>query len=119
MFCIFVLYYRFDICLDLVYLILETTVLSAETLQVVLVDECHHVEKKWHIKHRIEHGHYLTSDCEWYKVTESYRCRCNNCEVKGIEVALPYRMSLLESVHRKSTNNPTREKYECHEPELA
>jgi hypothetical protein len=100
------------------HLIFEPAILRAETLEVVLIDQSHHVEKKWYIEYRIHHRHDLASDSERHQISESYRRCRDNCEVERVKITLSDRISCLKIMHRKRPYDPTREEYESNRDDL-
>ena len=90
----------------------------SDTLEIHLEDEGHGIEKEWYIEDRIGHSDDLSCHCHRHEVTESYRRCRDHGKVEGIEVALSYRISLLEGVHEECSDEPTREKYDTDNDEF-
>lgn len=114
-----ILYDSFHICFNFMYLSFELLILYTKSLEIILVDERHHIQKKWNIEYSIEHGYNFSFCSEWYEITEPYRCCCDDSEIECIKITLSYWMPLLEVVECNCSCCPWEEEYETDESELA
>lgn len=91
----------------------------SDALEICLEHESHRIEEKWHIEYSISHRDYLPCHRHRNQVPESNRRGCDDREVKGIEIVLSYRISLLESVNEKGSDEPREEKDDSDDDEFA
>lgn len=81
----------------------------SDPLDLALIYQGHHIEKKWHIHDRIHHRDDLTSDCVWHEIAESDRCCRDHREVKCVKITLSDRVSSLKIMYCKGPHKPTHE----------
>jgi hypothetical protein len=98
---------------------LESLISDPYPVKSRLKQYIHRVEKEGNIEYGIEHSHYLTAYSVWYEITESYGRSRDDGEVESVEIVLSDRMTLLEVVYCKSTNNPRNDKNNTYDDELA
>jgi hypothetical protein len=100
------------------HLIFEPAILITYPLDLALIYQSHHIEKKWNIYDRIEHRDDLAPDCVWDEITESYSGSSDNREVKCVEITLSDRVPYLKIMYCKCPNDPAYQEPHCNGDDL-
>ena len=107
------------ICFDFMDFSFYRFILLPDFFEIYLEHKSHGVEKEWYIKNCISHREYLSCCGKRNKIPKTdSRCR-DDGKIKCIEVALPYRMSLLKCMYEYRPDEPTREKSDADDYEFS
>lgn len=102
------------ICFDFTHFSFQEFIFESDLIEFDLEHKGHRIKKKRYVENRIGHCDDLPSYRHRDEVTESDgRCR-DDGEVQGIEITLTDRISMLESVDKNSSDDPTSEKNESY-----
>ena len=99
---------------DIMHFSLEEFIFEADLIEFELEYKSHRIEKEWHIEDCIGHRDDLPCYRHRDEVTESDGRGRDDGEVESIEITLTDRISVLESVYEKGSDDPTSEKNESY-----